>query len=1196
MIYSPNFSILKETYHLNSPEKITDIFHSLIDELKGYLNLELINKNFKIHTIDKNIKNSGDITSYGVKRYLEENIYHLELNKAFNTLFPFILLQSSYLMFIPDDLKETKFIEYAINQFVEINLQEFDHIEEWEVLIREKSIHLHFRFDKFFNLKDNKSSISPLQFFFQYIRQYPNIDFDEDLIYILEKIYKEFLFKTSKRLHSNEIAETLRILTKIFYNVKDCDTLQVYYKYFKLFKNQGFIQTNLSFRKFKNSLQWINRFSRITPTYYFDWKSLDIAYLACYFKFNPLLEKSKIDKIVKQMPFLIMPRLSIDDSATELSAYFVVPRVYLNELKYLFEKIEQRGYIIEKNCSIATKYVFSINLNYFREFHSEEQFVDLKNKDYSKVYELEFEQEYSKDFHRPNLTLLDFLILDRIRFFSYVGFTFSRKTDIANIIKSDWINFYTSETRIIKEMRKTYKTLIKSPEIQQEFLEFLINNQNYGFFYVKNDLEKWVKYFHIIEKESKGKTDDIDKFKDFYEKENILKIIEENELFDDLDSSSKKFKNLFLSYLNDRENYEKEVNKFRFYFQFLEMCSALKIFSIFSVKRLISNPELIENIADIKENRLKDIKERDKVQYVTSTSINQRITNLIKKKIIKPYLIDSIWRDSLARYFPQMILKNSPEVRVIIDKIKHYFPKVYYYESIDLFNQQKYIYFQLFVPFLKDNEKTLLVSALSNLFKENILFFKRFSWDGFLHTFSRKDFYDFENRNFFYTRDLFDQYFLFVRRIFGEEFNTTQKETIPATDFWSVNTDLSTLLKTIRQRIESETTFNLTPNDAQKLVKFNLNLEKNLLEKQKLRLNSKELFYKRYIKEIKFFPAFQKFGLGQYILFINPLDLSGIDLKLLFSNTFQKVKKLASIDSTNLLLIKYIFPFNDPNKSYLNWLAKSKKNIREYCLFYIKSISQIFNFNNNFGSKGWSLDPNKFKAHIQNVLFNPNYNINGSEAKNFNVGDLVVSDYYKPNSPHFNSLKQLYNWKSVDVMENLDTMTQSTFDKIRNLIKEKLVYPYINFKNLDFKEKIHIFLLNLEENTKDTLKAIFQFFNLSYIYDIEGEYYIYGYKKQKKVKNGLMIKLYLPDCELSEILRILEYIFQYLKVERYLILTDLVDGKNLLKTVYGRTDFLKHYNPLQNLIWMAENNKWKNHRLFTDDFEYVYPELIFKKQ
>ncbi|MFX1298933.1 MAG: hypothetical protein ACFFD2_29255, partial [Promethearchaeota archaeon] len=25
------------------------------------------------------------------------------------------------------------------------------------------------------------------------------------------------------------------------------------------------------------------------------------------------------------------------------------------------------------------------------------------------------------------------------------------------------------------------------------FLEFLINNQNYGFFYVKNDLEKWVK-------------------------------------------------------------------------------------------------------------------------------------------------------------------------------------------------------------------------------------------------------------------------------------------------------------------------------------------------------------------------------------------------------------------------------------------------------------------------------------------------------------------------------------------------------------------------------------------------------------------------------------------------------------------------------------------------------------------------------
>ncbi|GAJ20373.1 unnamed protein product, partial [marine sediment metagenome] len=32
-----------------------------------------------------------------------------------------------------------------------------------------------------------------------------------------------------------------------------------------------------------------------------------------------------------------------------------------------------------------------------------------------------------------------------------------------------------------------------------------------------------------------------------------------------------------------------------------------------------------------------------------------------------------------------------------------------------------------------------------------------------------------------------------------------------------------------------------------------------------------------------------------------------------------------------------------------------------------------------------------------------------------------------------------------------------------------------------------------------------------------------GFIKKKKISSGLMIKLYLPDCELSEFLRIFEY-------------------------------------------------------------------------
>ena len=81
------------------------------------------------------------------------------------------------------------------------------------------------------------------------------------------------------------------------------------------------------------------------------------------------LEKAKIDKIINQMPFLIMPQLSITSFAVEISAYFVIPRVYIKDLIYLLEKMERYGYIINRHCSLAKNYFFSLNLNYFREYY-----------------------------------------------------------------------------------------------------------------------------------------------------------------------------------------------------------------------------------------------------------------------------------------------------------------------------------------------------------------------------------------------------------------------------------------------------------------------------------------------------------------------------------------------------------------------------------------------------------------------------------------------------------------------------------------------------------------------------------------------------------------------------------------------------------------------------------------------------------
>jgi len=71
-----------------------------------------------------------------------------------------------------------------------------------------------------------------------------------------------------------------------------------------------------------------------------------------------------------------------------------------------------------------------------------------------------------------------------------------------------------------------------------------------------------------------------------------------------------------------------------------------------------------------------------------------------------------------------------------------------------------------------------------------------------------------------------------------------------------------------------------------------------------------------------------------------------------------------------------------------------------------------------------------------------------------------------------------------------------------------------------------------------------------------------------------------------------EQLFQYLKIEHYLILNDLVDGKKLLDLIYGGLDFLEKYNPLKNLSWNNKDKQWMNHKLFNEKFEPLYHPLL----
>ncbi len=87
-----------------------------------------------------------------------------------------------------------------------------------------------------------------------------------------------------------------------------------------------------------------------------------------------------------------------------------------------------------------------------------------------------------------------------------------------------------------------------------------------------------------------------------------------------------------------------------------------------------------------------------------------------------------------------------------------------------------------------------------------------------------------------------------------------------------------------------------------------------------------------------------------------------------------------------------------------------------------------------------------------------------------------------------------------------------------------------------------------------------------------------------------MVKLYLPSNQNKQLF---DSLFENFEIKDYLILNNSSDGKQLMKSIFGTLDFLKKYNPLKNLKWNEKDKIWMNHKLFTQQFELIYPDLLF---
>jgi len=540
-----------------------------------------------------------------------------------------------------------------------------------------------------------------------------------------------------------------------------------------------------------------------------------------------------------------------------------------------------------------------------------------------------------------------------------------------------------------------------------------------------------------------------------------------------------------------------------------------------------------------------------------------------------------------------MILKDSPENHDVILALKRYVPRVMALSGIEDLTGEKIMTIDMNIPNI--NKKEYFVSCLFNLFQGNILKLNRYVDDGIYEGLDINEYYDFESQTFFYTSDLYEQYFKYITMIFGDKLKKFEEYGIGTQQiFWSKEKNINSLVKKIEYQKSKETPdFNLIK--IKHLLLFNLNLESYLKNIEKLKEAKQQEFYRRYLSAIKFKPSFQKFGFSQYYLYIRPINIHEIDFKLLFTNSFQKVKYLASIDNTNSLFIQFLFPYRNPNMAYINWLTKSKKIISEYCIFYIKNFYPILHFDYNLTPNGWDLNHSQFQSFAQKILFDPTFRSQISRPKHFSIEIPEKLEMYPKDSQEFSDLTSIYSIKSVDIKSILGTTQHKLSKTIRELIKRGLIFPYIKLKNLNFEEKIMIILPNIDKSAIPILIKIFSFFNYGFIYEIEGEYFIWDFDQVKTFTHGLMIKLYLPQYELKNFHRTFDKIFQYLKIEKYLVINNMIHGNNLLKEVYGDLKFMEEYNPLTNLKWNKKDKIWMNHKLFTEKFEPIYPDLLFKE-
>jgi len=1188
--------------------RIQNIFELIITDLRGYLGIKPVDENVKIKVLSENSREMGKnfvILDLGVNRRRENNSLLIEIFEKKKDFLPFILLREAYYTFLPKEIKENKMVKVYINQIVENELEKAIGFRKWHDLIRDILVDREFldtqsdRLQKFFKIETTEDHKTPVQFFFSEIHENTLIIGNRNIVNYYDELFEKYTYVTSKSLHNKDIIKTLIILHKIFVKNKKYINLKDYQKLYRKLLEEKELEPILSLNKFAENLQWINKCTSIAPSYNVVYNTVGLSPIFCELIFNPLIERKKVKSLLKAFPFSVSPRIIENSFSCKAMVSLILPTVYLKDILSYFNKLHATGYLISKRVYSYRAAKNLINLNYYSQISSTLKIIDPFEKSYKKEYELEHLIEFPFEPSQYHLSIFDYMILERIRYLSVTGLTFDKRIETLNAIKEDVKNEYRKQVSYIDDFNESFKDLLQSSQIREEFLLFIEQNKNQGLIFLRETLSSIINISDLIENilNDNPKIKNFNQFIIFLNENSISKILEENLMLKNNHVKKVIFNLILPKYFQSIKLYEKEIEKIKVYYKVINSCFNLKVLNLKAITTIVKNPKFITKINEAKVKRLKKTFKQLSSYKITNQKVESTLINFLAQNppIIVPMLINTIITSQFAKYYPEIFLKNTPETRNKLEKFKSYFPRIFLIEALDLDSKEEILHILSYSVNIA--EKGLFVSSLCNLFKEDLVMVRRNFWRGInrFYNIEPKDFYDFENKRFFYTKDFFEQFSIYTENLFNNIKLKHYKKKKISPDlnlFWASNFTIKRLVN-IEKKRHSHQKISYISDHIHKLLEFRAEIEQVLLDQDLFNNVKISVFFNTYVKSIKFIPSFRKFGLAQYYLYLCPHDWNDIDLKLLFINTFQNIKHPAQIDQNQPVLIKTLFPYRTPNNSYINWLIKSKKAIRECCFFFIKKFYDITHFDYNLSRTGWIYSSNRFKIHIQNVLFNPHYSHQPINVREFNIDKHSKREAYGLDTPEFSELIQLYNRRSLDLKSYLGTNKYSIITTIYSLLKKQLIFPYIHLKNLGFQDKISIILPNVKDEIEDKIIKLFNFFNVCRIYEIEGDFYIYGFNEIQSFETGFMIEIWFPRCELDEFLDVFDLLFEYLEIKHYLILTDLVNGKTLIKNTYGSLKFLEEYNPLINLKWNKKDKIWMNHKLFTEKFEPIYPDMLY---